>query len=178
MRPLIALAALLVTLPSHAFELKSPDIQNGKPLAETQVLDGFGCHGGNLSPALSWDPVPTGTRSFALTVYDPDAPTGSGWWHWVVYDLPATTRALARGIGKGAELPAGARSGRTDFGSTEFGGACPPAGNKAHRYIFTVHALKVEKLEVPPDASPALIGFAINANRIAKASLTATYGRN
>ncbi|WP_417067477.1 YbhB/YbcL family Raf kinase inhibitor-like protein [Niveibacterium terrae] len=178
MRSLIALTALLVTLPSAAFELKSPDVQPGRPLAEAQVFEGFGCHGGNLSPALAWDKVPAGTRSFALTVYDPDAPTGSGWWHWVVYNLPATTHALPRGIGKGAQLPAGALSGRTDFGGTGFGGACPPVGDKPHRYIFTVHALKVEKLDVPADASPALIGFAINANRIAKASLTATYGRN
>ena len=178
MRSLIALAALLVTLPSAAFELKSPDIQPGRPLAEAQVFEGFGCHGGNLSPELSWDKVPAGTRSFALTVHDPDAPTGSGWWHWVVYDLPATTRSLPRGIGKGADLPEGARQGRTDFGSTGFGGACPPVGDKPHRYIFPVHALKVEKLDVPPDATAALIGFAINANRIAKASLTTTYGRN
>ena len=177
MRSLIALTALLVTVPATAFELKSPDIQPGRPLAEAQVFEGFGCHGGNLSPALSWDKAPAGTRSFALTVYDPDAPTGSGWWHWVVYNLPATTQALARGIGKGAELPSGALSGRTDFGGSGFGGACPPVGDKPHRYIFTVHALKVEKLDVPLDASPALIGFAINANRIAKASLTATYAR-
>lgn len=177
MRSLIALTALLVTLPSSAFELKSPDIQPGRPLAEAQVFEGFGCHGGNLSPALSWDKAPAGTRSFALTVYDPDAPTGSGWWHWVVLDLPATTHSLARGIGKVAELPEGARQGRTDFGQTGFGGACPPVGDKPHRYVFTVHALSVEKLDVPADATAAAVGFAINAKRIAKASLTATYQR-
>jgi Raf kinase inhibitor-like YbhB/YbcL family protein len=110
-------------------------------------------------------------------VYDPDAPTGSGWWHWIVFDLPAEVSALPRGIGRVAKLPAGARQGRNDFGTGEFGGACPPAGDKPHRYIFTIYALKVDHLELPPDASAALIGFKINANQIGKASITARYGR-
>jgi len=105
-------------------------------------------------------------------VYDPDAPTGSGWWHWIVFDLPAEVSALPRGIGRVAKLPAGARQGRNDFGTGEFGGACPPAGDKPHRYIFTIYALKVDHLELPPDASAALIGFKINANQIGKASIT------
>ncbi|HEY0707741.1 MAG TPA: YbhB/YbcL family Raf kinase inhibitor-like protein, partial [Polyangia bacterium] len=132
----------------------------------------------NISPHVAWSAPPEGTKSFVLTVYDPDAPTGSGWWHWVVYDIPADVTELPAGAGSGkVDLPKGASQGRTDFGSKGFGGACPPPGDKPHRYIFTVHALKVEKLEVPPDASAAMIGFMTNANSLGKASFTAKYSR-
>jgi Raf kinase inhibitor-like YbhB/YbcL family protein len=176
--PLIASLVLLAAqTPAQAFELHSPDVAAGATLGNAQVYAGFGCTGGNTSPALTWSKPPAGAKSYALTVYDPDAPTGSGWWHWVVYDIPSDAGALAKGIGKGAQLPAGAKQGRNDFGSRDFGGACPPPGDKPHRYIFTVYALKVDKLDVPDDASPALIGFMLNANKIAKASFTAHYGR-
>lgn len=162
-----------------SFTLSSPTIKPGGMLTEAQVFQGFGCTGKNVSPALRWSGAPAGTKSFALTVYDPDAPTGSGWWHWVVINLPAATTELPEGAGAagGPGLPAGAMQGRTDFGAPGFGGACPPKGDKPHRYIFTVHALKIEKLDVPPDATAALIGFMINANRLGKASFTAKYGR-
>lgn len=161
------------------FQLSSPTIKAESTLGADQVFNGFGCTGNNISPELVWSNVPAGTKSFALTVYDPDAPTGSGWWHWVVYNLPATTTKLAAGVGTadGKKLPAGSLQGRTDFGAPGFGGACPPVGDKAHRYIFTLHALKTDKLEVPADATAALIGYMINANRIDKASFTAYYGR-
>lgn len=161
------------------FQLSSPTIKPNASLSLDQVFNGFGCAGKNISPELRWNHAPEGTKSFALTVYDPDAPTGSGWWHWVVYNLPANTRQLAAGAGtaSGELLPKGTVQGRTDFGAPGFGGACPPAGDKPHRYIFTLHALKVEKLELPADATAALIGFMINANRIEQASFTATYGR-
>jgi Raf kinase inhibitor-like YbhB/YbcL family protein len=176
--PLAVSALLLVhAVPASAFELRSPDVAEGATLTQAQVFSGFGCKGENVSPALTWSGAPPGTRSFALTVYDPDAPTGSGWWHWIVFDLAATTDALAKGVGQSAKLPAGARQGRNDFGTTGFGGACPPEGDKPHRYIFTIYALKVDKLEVAPDASAALVGFMINANQIGKASITARYGR-
>lgn len=112
-------------------------------------------------------------------MYDPDAPTGSGWWHWVVVNIPGTTQALAQGAGKPQTklLPTGARQVRTDFGEPGYGGACPPAGDKPHRYIFTVHALKAESLDLPDNATAALAGFMINANTIGKASLTVHYGR-
>jgi Raf kinase inhibitor-like YbhB/YbcL family protein len=112
-------------------------------------------------------------------VYDPDAPTGSGWWHWVVFNLPASTTTIALGAGEktGAALPAGSVQGRTDFGAPGWGGPCPPVGDKAHRYVFTVHALKTDKIDVPADATAALVGFMIHANRIDKASFTALYGR-
>jgi Raf kinase inhibitor-like YbhB/YbcL family protein len=166
---------------AHAasFKLVSPTIKPGAMLTDAQVFNGFGCEGKNISPALKWSGAPKGTKSFALTVYDPDAPTGSGWWHWVVINLPASTTELPEGAGgaDGKGLPAGAMQGRTDFGAPGFGGACPPKGDKPHRYIFTVHALKTEKIEVPSDATAALVGFMINANRIGSASFTARYGR-
>ena len=143
-------------------------------LTDAQVFKGFGCEGKNVSPALKWSGAPSGTKSYAVTVYDPDAPTGSGWWHWVVYNIPATATELPEGAGaadgKGA-LPAGAVQGKTDFGSAGFGGACPPPGDKPHRYIFTVYALKTDKIDVPADASAALIGFMINANKLAQGEL-------
>lgn len=180
MRTLMVLAALALSAPASAagkFTLTSPDIKGGK-LGEEQVFNGFGCSGGNVSPALVWRDAPKDAKSFVLTVYDPDAPTGSGWWHWVVYDIPAGTTELPKGAGSGGgQLPAGAKQGRTDYGAPGFGGACPPPG-KPHRYVFTVYALKVDKLEVPEDASPALIGFNTRANALASATFTATYGRS
>lgn len=172
---------LLVPLAAHAagFTLVSPTIKPGSTLTEAQVFNGFGCVGKNVSPALKWSGAPPGTKSYALSVYDPDAPTGSGWWHWVVYNIPAGTTELAAGAGAadGKALPAGSVQGRTDFGALGFGGACPPQGAKPHRYIFTLHALKTDKLEVPPDATAALVGFMVNANSLGKTSFTAKYGR-
>ena len=141
-------------------------------------MDKFGCKGGNRSPQLEWSGAPAGTKSFVVTIYDPDAPTGSGWWHWIVYDIPSTVTELPGGVGKeGAALPGGAKQGRADVGPAEYDGPCPPPGDKPHRYIFTVHALKVDHLDVPADASPALIGFVTHANEIGRASFTALYGR-
>ena len=162
-----------------AFDLTSPDpaVKTGHPMTKAQEYKGFGCSGDNLSPALEWKNVPAGTRSFAVTVFDPDAPTGSCWWHWVVYDIPATSTGLPGGAGVTAALPAGAKQGRNDYGERNFGGACPPTGDRPHHYIFMVHALKVDKLNVPEDASPALIGFNIQNNRLGLAKLTTTYSR-
>lgn len=177
-----AIAGLAIAaLGAHAagFEITSPTIRSGGLLSQTHVYKGFGCDGDNLSPALQWKGAPKGTKSYAITVYDPDAPTGSGWWHWVVYNIPASVTSLPQGAGAedGSQMPAGAVQGQTDFGSTGFGGACPPKGNQPHRYQFVVHALKVEKLELPPDATAALVGFMINANRLGKATLQARFGR-
>jgi Raf kinase inhibitor-like YbhB/YbcL family protein len=180
MRALLSLAALAVATPALAaapFALRSAEVKQGGNLGEQHVYDGFGCSGQNVSPQLSWSGAPAGTKSFVLMVHDPDAPTGSGWWHWVVYDIPATVTELPQGAGSGkAALPEGAKQGRTDFGSPGWGGPCPPPG-KPHRYVFTVFALKVDALEVPDGASPALIGFMTRANALASASLTARYGR-
>ncbi len=181
MRTILAVALLALAPPALAaggkFTLKSAEVKPGGKLTEKQVFNGFGCSGENVSPPLSWQNAPAGAKSFVLTVYDPDAPTGSGWWHWVVYDIPAATKELPEGAGSGkAALPEGAKQGRTDFGAPGFGGPCPPPG-KPHRYIFTLYALKLDKLDVPEDASPALIGFMTKANALGSATFTAMYGR-
>lgn len=178
---LFAVASVLHAPRSQAadFELSSPTVKSGKALPELHVLNGFGCSGGNRSPAVHWRGAPPGTQSFALTVFDPDAPTGSGWWHWVVYDIPATADALPAGAGSpdGGALPAGARQGRTDFGTQGFGGACPPAGDKPHRYRFTLYALKAASLQLPADPSPAMVGFMIHSQTLESVTLEAVYGR-
>jgi Raf kinase inhibitor-like YbhB/YbcL family protein len=178
----LASAALLAASATNvwAFELKSPDIApGGGPIAETFVYHGFGCAGGDLSPALAWSNPPAGTKSFAVLVHDPDAPTGgAGFWHWVVYNIPASATGLPQGVGKdGKGLPEGAKQVATDFGVPGYGGPCPPKGDKPHHYNFTVYALKTDKLDLPPHATASLAGFLINANALAKASLTGTYGR-
>lgn len=179
--PLIATLTLTGTSLAMAapFTLESGDIQAGKPMTEKQVFKGFGCNGANESPSLQWNNAPAGTRSFAVTAYDPDAPTGSGWWHWVVFNLPATTQSLPTNAGNPTSglLPAGAIQSRTDFGTPGFGGACPPEGHGPHRYQFTVHALKVDKLDLDPNASAAMVGFMLNANSLGKATLEALYQR-
>jgi len=164
--------------PAGTFSLTSPDIVQGKKMTETQVFNGFGCQGRNVSPAVSWSNAPPNTKSFALLMHDPDAPTGSGWWHWVVYNLPAEVTSIPADAGdpKKNLMPSGVVQGRTDFGTRGYGGPCPPPG-KAHRYYLRLYALKVPKLEVPADASPAFIGFNVNANAIAKTELMGLYGR-
>jgi Raf kinase inhibitor-like YbhB/YbcL family protein len=178
--PATILALSLPALAAGAgFSIEMPAVKAGGKLTDAQVFNGFGCSGKNISPAIQWSGAPAGTRGYAVTLYDPDAPTGSGWWHWLVYDIPASASGLPEHAGDadGKQLPAGAMQGRTDFGTAGFGGACPPAGDKPHRYVFTVYALKIEKLDVPPDAPAAMIGYMLNANQLAKSSLTALYGR-
>jgi Raf kinase inhibitor-like YbhB/YbcL family protein len=181
MRTLLAAAAVALATPAAAagnFTLTSTDVKPNGTLPDQQVFNGFGCSGANVSPQLAWQNPPAGTKSFVVTVYDPDAPTGSGWWHWVVYDIPADAKELSRGAGSGqGQLPAGAVQGKTDFGQPGFGGACPPPGDKAHRYVFTVYALKIDKLDVTGDASPAMIGYMTKANALGSASITAHYAR-
>lgn len=182
MRKLLsALAVATIPLPGLAagFTVESADIPAKSKISEKFVLNTFGCTGKNLSPAISWKNLPAGTASLVLTVYDPDAPTGSGWWHWVVYDIPAQSSGLPAGAGNTdqVQLAAGGTQGRTDFGKPGWGGPCPPKGDKPHRYTFTLHALKVPKLDVPADASPALIGYMVHLNEIAKTRFVANYSR-
>lgn len=182
MIPVLAAIALLATNGSAAaadFTVASKDIVAGATVPQEFIFNGFGCSGKNVSPELHWSGAPAATQSYALSIYDPDAPTGSGWWHWVVINLPAKTTSLPQGAGAadGSKLPAGATQIRTDFGSTGYGGPCPPQGDKPHRYIVTVHALKVPKIDVPSDATAAMAGFMVNANSLAKATFTFTYGR-
>lgn len=169
---------LVLHLGAHAadFALTSTDIAPGQTLAHAQVFQGFGCTGGNQSPQLSWHGAPAGTKSYAITVYDPDAPTGSGWWHWSVFNIPTSTTSLAAGTTM-STLPAGAVQGRNDFGDSAYGGACPPPGDKAHRYQLTVWALSVDKLPLDQHASGAMLGYMLNANALGKVQLTGLYGR-
>lgn len=177
---LLASALIGAASLTHAagFTLTSPDIKAGGTIAKSFEFNGFGCAGENKSPALKWSGAPKATKAFAVTVYDPDAPTGSGWWHWMVINIPAEVTELAANAGAvgGANLPQGATPARIDFGVAGWGGVCPPAGDKPHRYIFTVYALK-DKLEVPADATAGLTGYMINGNSLGKASFTAEYGR-
>jgi Raf kinase inhibitor-like YbhB/YbcL family protein len=160
---------------AEAFTLTSTDIAEGQPLSDAQLSDSFGCSGGNTSPELSWSNPPEGTKSFVVTAYDPDAPTGSGWWHWVVFNIPADVMSLSTGAGNGGSLPEGAIQSRTDLGTPGFLGACPPPGEE-HRYIFTVTALDVEHLDLDAEASPALVGFMAHSQSLGAATITATYG--
>jgi len=167
---------------AHAerFTLTSKDIPADGSIKLEQVFNGFGCTGGNLSPELSWSNAPAGTKSFALLVHDPDAPTGgSGWWHWGVINIPATVTHLPTGAGsaEGSKLPPGAQQLVTDFGKPGWGGPCPPQGAKPHHYNITLYALKVEKLELPADAQMAFAGFMINSNALANATLVGRFGR-
>ena len=151
------------------FTLTSNDITDGGVLPDAQVQAK-----GNTSPHLSWSGAPDGTKSYAITVYDPDAPTGSGFWHWTVANIPAAISELTTGASSG-DLPAGAVEGRTDYGAPGFGGAAPPPGHGPHRYIFTVFAVDTEKLDVTPDNSGAVFGFNLHFHTLAKATITATY---
>jgi Raf kinase inhibitor-like YbhB/YbcL family protein len=176
----LCIASLPVSaLAAGAFKLESAEVKPGATMAAKHVFKGFGCEGGNVSPSLRWSSAPAGTRSFAVTIYDPDAPTGSGWWHWVMFNIPANVTSLPEGAGDpaGGKAPQGAVQSRTDFGKPGYGGPCPPQGDKPHRYIFTVYALKADKIDADADASGALVGFMLNANKLAKASFTAKYGR-
>lgn len=174
----VLLAASSMTS-AHGMTLRGPVAMSGDRLHHAQVNSSYGCTGGNRSPALHWVRVPTGTRSLALTIIDVDAPTGSGWWHWVTYDIPSATKGLEAGAGtvNSAQLPRGTKQARNDFGQPGYGGACPPKGDKPHRYVITLHALDVATLDAPADASPAMIGYLIQQHRIAQSSVTATYSR-
>jgi len=166
-----------------SFKLSSENFRDGDYLPDAHVLSkefGFGCAGGNQSPHLSWSGAPAETRSFALTCYDPDAPTGSGFWHWVVVNIPATVTELVLDAGRpqGDKLPKGAMQTHTDFGSPGYGGPCPPPGDHPHRYLFTLYALSVDVLPVGPGSTAAVVGFNLHFNTLAKATLMGLYRRS
>jgi hypothetical protein len=163
-------------------KVRSDSFKDGDYLGPDHVLSadyGFGCRGGNQSPHLVWEGAPAETKSFAVTCFDPDAPTGSGFWHWVVVNIPPNVRELALDAGNPASgtLPAGALSVRTDFGKPGYGGPCPPEGDHPHRYLFTVHAVSMDALPVTADTSAAVVGFYLNFNTLAKAALMGLFKR-
>ncbi|NGN99839.1 YbhB/YbcL family Raf kinase inhibitor-like protein [Grimontia sp. S25] len=172
---LMAAFSLFVATSASAMTLTSPQITEGESLKKGQIFNSWGCTGNNHSPELKWVDPPEGTKSYAVTMYDPDAPTGSGWWHWVMINIPADVQYLKLNAGKegGSLMPKGAQMQRNDFGVVGFGGACPPPKASKHNYEITVFALDVEKLDVPAEGSPALAGYNILQHRIGEAQLIA-----
>ncbi len=171
------LSMFWLAITAWALTLSSPQIHG--TFARPQIFDRYGCEGANLSPSLVWQGAPDGTRSFAVTMFDPDAPTGHGWWHWILYDIPSSVRSLPEGAGTRGHsgLPAGAKQARNDYGEMGYGGPCPPKGATPHRYIVTLYALDIPRLPVSSRASALEILTAIRAHTIAQASIVARYGR-
>lgn len=177
MKKYIVIAVVLVSVSCKAqtFTLRSKDLGGQATLA--QVFNGMGCSGENKSPELYWENAPAGTKSFAVTIYDEDAPTGSGWWHWIVFDIGKNFSELKSDAGNPSKniAPPQSIQSKTDFGNAGYGGPCPPPGSGAHRYVITLYALKTEKLGLDANANPALVGFYLGQNSIEKASLIIYY---
>lgn len=175
------LAATVVTAGEPALTLTSPDLPEGQPFADRYVADTFGCHGGNESPALQWRDAPPGTKSFAVTMYDPHTPPVSGWWHWVVYDIPATVGALPRNAGGlgSTGMPIGAKQLRPDGEAPQahYYGPCPDEGDAPHRYTITVYALSVDHLDIPPTSTPANLDYELLTKTLAKAAIVVPFTR-
>jgi len=174
----VAMAALAGARAARAMSVTSPDIKPGARIPEEQTFNGWGCSGKNISPALSWSGAPEGAKSFALTLFDPDAPRG-GFWHWLMFNIPADVASLAKGAGdpKSGAAPKGVVQSRTDFGAPGYGGPAPPKGDKPHRYQFTIFAVDVDKLDADEHSTPAVVGFNLNFHTLAKAALTGVWGR-
>ena len=174
------IAAQAKSAPRSHFVLSSPDARLAARVPEEYTANVFGCTGGNASPALQWSGAPAGTKSFVVTLFDPDErSSGSGWWHWVVYDLPANVNSLPKGAGAehSSILPTGTQQGRTDLGNDAYHGPCPGKGDPPHHYTFTVYALGVAKLDVPTEASGAMVTSTAKENLLGKAVFIARYGR-
>lgn len=174
--------ALLAVIPTTAFAkpftVNVDDLGRDRAFINAQVYDGFGCHGENISPRISWTQVPRGTKSIVVTIHDPDAPTaGLGWTHWKVVNIPPSTSSIPKGAsGNPSLLPAGALETMTDFGASKYGGPCPPQG-ESHRYVVTISALSVASIDVKPESSPALVAYQMHGNIIAQARFVARYHR-
>ncbi|HEY5300016.1 MAG TPA: YbhB/YbcL family Raf kinase inhibitor-like protein [Acetobacteraceae bacterium] len=164
---------------AQGFTLSSPAVTEGGTLQAENIYNSFGCTGNDISPALNWTGAPAGTKSYAVTLYDPDAPTGSGFWHWSMFDIPATASGVVENAGNpGAHLaPKGSIQVRNDYGTIGYGGPCPPKGDKPHHYVFTVFAVDAATLGPKADATPAVVGFNLHYHTLAKATLTGMYGR-
>lgn len=160
------------------FEVTSNDVADGATLSQLQVADSMGYSGGNQSPQLSWSGFPDETKSFAITIHDPDAPTGSGFWHWVVVNIPLNVHEVNTNAGTegSSDLPDGVLQIRNDVGIHGFLGAAPPAGDTPHRYVTTVHAVDVERLDVDEQVAPAIVGFNLRFHTLARAQIVPTFG--
>jgi Raf kinase inhibitor-like YbhB/YbcL family protein len=178
---IVAFAAIMAFKLAFAagFTLVSSDVGPHKPLAQDFVFSGFGCTGGNQSPALSWSGAPAGTKSYAVALFDPDAMQGRGFWHWLMVNIPPGTTSLGRDAGRndGSNLPSGAVQIKNGFRASGYSGSCPPPADEPHRYVMTVYALKVASLDVPADATSASMLMTIQANSLGEASLTYHFGR-
>ncbi len=174
----LALSLSSIFYSQNTFTLMSKDL--GGQTTKTQEFNGFGCSGENTSPQLSWINAPEGTKSFAITMYDPDAPTGSGWWHWLVFDIPANINELVSNAGniKLNLAPKGSIQSVTDYGSKGFGGPCPPKGHGWHKYEITVYALKTDKLGLDENTNAAVVGYYLSNNTLAKATIVSYYKRD
>ena len=182
MKKLSLLIIVLLTFSSALFSQKTFTLSSkdlGGQSTKKQEFNGFGCEGSNESPQLSWKNAPEGTKSFAITMYDPDAPTGSGWWHWVVFDIPSTTTTLVSNAGdlKLNLSPEGTIQSVTNYGMQGYGGPCPPVGHGLHQYIITVHALKTDTLGLDKNTNPAIVGYYLWNNTLAKASIVTYFKR-
>ena len=175
---ILSLLVLSGTAWADSFTLNSTDIVHGTFMKTAHEFQGFGCTGENRSPQLSWSGAPKGTKVFAVTAYDPDAPTGSGWWHWQLVNIPKNVSSLHAGSGDASKnlMPKGSTHINNDYGIAGFGGACPPKGHGAHRYQFTVHALS-QKLDLPENASGALAGYMIHAHSLDSSTIEVLYKR-
>jgi Raf kinase inhibitor-like YbhB/YbcL family protein len=178
----VAFGMLAASAAQAQMKVTSDEVKNGGSSPKSMEANVFGCDGGNVSPSLKWTGAPKGTKSFAITLYDPDAPTGSGWWHWVVFNIPVGTTSLPKNAGdiKGNSMPEGAIQGRNDYGFWGFGGMCPPKGDKPHHYTLTVYALDEDKLSFAKDKDTPvpIVGFEVHSpHSLAKAELHWTFGR-
>jgi len=167
----------ITIISQNTFTLSSKTLGGEATLKEE--FNGFGCMGENESPQLSWKNAPEATKSFAITMYDPDAPTGSGWWHWIVFDIPTSTTELVANAGyiKLDLTPEGTIQSITNYGAQGYGGPCPPQGHGLHQYIITVYALKTDTLGLDENTNPAVVGYYLWNNTIAKASIVSYYKR-
>jgi Raf kinase inhibitor-like YbhB/YbcL family protein len=175
----VLMSGVLTASAAPALKVMSPDIKPGARIADEQVASAMGCPGKNISPEISWSGAPKETKSFAVSVYDPDAPTGSGFWHWVVFNIPPGTTSLPKNAGdpKASLMPAGAVMSRTDVGVPGYFGPCPPKGDRPHHYHFQVFAVDVDKLDADENATPAFVGFNLHFHTLARGDLTGVWGR-
>lgn len=175
---LLWIAGARAESPAAPFQATSTSFADGARLPSARfVHDGHGCSGANVSPEVSWRGAPKGTKSYAVTLFDPDANGGRGWWHWIVFDIPASVDRLPEGTGRGASLPAGTMQGASDFGEGGYQGPCPPEGEAAHHYVLTVYALDSDRLDLNETAKGAETSLAFKRHMLAITSIAFLYGR-